>query len=366
MLSYWEQKYFRNYHTVIVGAGIAGLFTALFLKNKFPAEKILVLEKEIFPAASTKNAGFACMGSITELEEDLASSTIEKMVALFEKRYKGLQLMRQTLGDKNIGYQARGSYELLTAENEQTLSKIDDWNERLFSIANSNAFSQANVHDSNFEGFCASIKNELEGEIDTGKMWQALKNKVQAAGAEILFNTAVGNFEKTEMGYEVFIKNGVSFRSEKLIFCTNAFTPKLLPAVRIAPARAQVLITKPIKNLSFKGIYHFDRGYYYFREIDGRVLFGGGRQLDKEGETTSQLGENEKIIKDLTAKLKANILPHTPFEIDYTWSGIMGLPQTKEPICQTLDDGLFILAGFGGMGVALAPFMARKLVGEVN
>lgn len=362
MLSYWEKKYCTGYDTIIVGAGLSGLFSALFLKKKFPRERILVIEKELFPAASTKNAGFACMGSLTELEDDLACSPVEEVVLLFKKRYAGLQIMRQTLGDESIGYQEEGSFELLTQENLSVLSKVEAWNERLYPIANCNAFSEAENSVNSFDGFSAGIKNELEGSIDTGKMWLALKTNVQKLGVEILLNTAVINFEKLGNGHQVFVDKDVSFLSKRLIFCTNAFARKLLPSIEIKPARAQVLITKPIDNLPFKGIYHFDRGYYYFREIDGRVLFGGGRQLDKDGETTDELGLNEEILLDLGKKLKENILPNTSFEIDYSWSGIMGLSDTKEPICKSVGENLFVLAGFGGMGVALAPFIANALV----
>ena len=57
-LSYWEQKeWLQNIDFTIVGSGIVGLSTAVFLKKRFPKSKILVLEKGILPqGASTKNA----------------------------------------------------------------------------------------------------------------------------------------------------------------------------------------------------------------------------------------------------------------------------------------------------------------------
>ena len=59
-LSYWEQKqWFKNIDFSIVGSGIVGLSTALFLKQRFPTSNIIILEKGILPqGASTKNAGF--------------------------------------------------------------------------------------------------------------------------------------------------------------------------------------------------------------------------------------------------------------------------------------------------------------------
>ncbi|MDP4601126.1 MAG: FAD-dependent oxidoreductase, partial [Polaribacter sp.] len=67
-LSYWELKeWFSNIDFTIVGSGIIGLNCALQLKKKHPNARILILEKGILPqGASTKNAGFACFGSLSE------------------------------------------------------------------------------------------------------------------------------------------------------------------------------------------------------------------------------------------------------------------------------------------------------------
>lgn len=135
--------------------------------------------------------------------------------------------------------------------------------------------------------------------------------------------------------------------------CTNAFAAQLLPGEDVVPSRGQVLITEPIASLKFKGVYHFDKGYYYFREIDGRVLLGGGRNLDFEGETTTALTLNECIQQDLEAKLREVILPGTPFTIAQRWSGIMAFGKTKRPIIKAYSPRVFGAFRMGGMGVAL-------------
>ena len=95
-LSYWELKnWFTNVDYTIVGSGIVGLHAALRLRERFPMAKILVLEKGILPqGASTKNAGFACFGSLSEILEDLKTHTEEDVLQLIEKRCNGLQLLR--------------------------------------------------------------------------------------------------------------------------------------------------------------------------------------------------------------------------------------------------------------------------------
>ncbi|RYZ47414.1 MAG: FAD-binding oxidoreductase, partial [Sphingobacteriales bacterium] len=66
MLSYWEKTSFLHYDHIVIGSGIVGLSTALELRGRFPSSRILVLERGLLPTgASSRNAGFACMGSVT-------------------------------------------------------------------------------------------------------------------------------------------------------------------------------------------------------------------------------------------------------------------------------------------------------------
>ena len=134
----------------------------------------------------------------------------------------------------------------------------------------------------------------------------------------------------------------------------------------IVPGRGQVLITKPIAGLKFKGIFHFDKGYYYFREIDGRVLFGGGRNKDFDAETTTDFALNPDIQDDLEQKLKEIILPGTPFEIETKWAGIMAFGSVKQPIVKAFSYKVFGAFRMSGMGVALASEVATQLVGLVS
>ena len=106
-----------------------------------------------------------------------------------------------------------------------------------------------------------------------------------------------------------------------LLLATNGFASELIEG-DIKPARAQVLITKPIENLSIKGTFHLDRGYYYFRNVENRILFGGGRNLDFEGETTTEFGQTKIIQDQLEQLLKDVILPRQNFEIEHRWSVI--------------------------------------------
>ena len=372
MLSYWEQESFLHYHHIVVGAGLAGLSTAIELKQLYPGQKVLVLERGLMTTgASSRNAGFACMGSATELLDDLGHMTEDEVVALFELRKKGLELLRARLGDSNIGYAERGSYELISYKEADAIEKLPYLNKLLHVITGRPAYRLANEKTGSF-GFSeqfttALIENTCEGELHTGKMLRALTDLAISRGVEIKTGAEAVRFEEHKNDVTVVVKDPVRQRSwglkcATLTICTNAFAPQLLPAQDVVPGRGQVLITHPIPGLKFKGIYHFDKGYYYFRELDGRVLLGGGRNLDVKTETTTEIALNKLIQIDLEQKLADIILPGQHFEVAMRWAGIMAFGASKQPIVNAFSDRVYGCFRMGGMGVAIGSEVARQVV----
>lgn len=363
-LSYWELKsWFTNIDYTIVGSGIVGLSCALHLKEKYPKSTVLVLEKGMLPqGASTKNAGFACFGSLSEILEDLKNDSEEAIFKLVKKRFDGLKLLRETLGDSTIGYQHFGGYELFLNDDasfEACLSKKDTINQWLQPIFKKDVFG-VKPNSFNFKNIKEHyIFNAFEGQIDTGKMMEALLQKAQSKGIKILNNITVERFSETSNAVEIQT-NIINFSTSKLFIATNGFASQLINEA-VKPARAQVLITKPIENLHIKGTFHLDRGYYYFRNIDNRILFGGGRNLDFKGEETTEFAQTELIQNKLESILKTVILPNNPFEIAHRWSGIMGVGTKKSVIVKPLSDNVFCGVKLGGMGIAIGSLVGKEL-----
>jgi len=123
-----------------------------------------------------------------------------------------------------------------------------------------------------------------------------------------------------------------------------------------------VLITKPIENLPFKGTFHLQEGFYYFRNFEDRILIGGGRNLDFNTEETENFGLTENIQNKLESLLKEVILPKTKFEIEHRWSGIMAIGKVKKPIIKQVSENVFCGVRLGGMGVAIGSLVGKNLV----
>lgn len=364
-LSYWEIKsYLSNIDYTIVGSGIVGLNCALRLRERFPKANILILERGYLPqGASTKNAGFACFGSLSEILDDLTSQSENEVVQLIEKRRSGLSLLRHTLSDKAIDYQQHGGYELFDQQDhegyEYCMSQMAKVNTLLKPHFKADVF-QTKDNLFNFGNIQKQLSfTPFEGQIDTGKMMRSLTDMVLSKGILILNSVSVEDFQ--ESGENVHVQTDrFEFITNQLLFCTNGFASKQIKA-KVKPARAQVLITKPIENLKIKGTFHLDKGFYYFRNIDSRILLGGGRNLDFKTEETMEMDQTEIIQNKLESLLKTTILPHTSFEIEHRWSGIMGVGTTKNPIVKQLSDKVYCGVKLGGMGIAIGSHIGKEL-----
>ncbi|MFK8045574.1 MAG: NAD(P)/FAD-dependent oxidoreductase [Crocinitomicaceae bacterium] len=352
MLSFWESDSFTKYDLAIIGSGITGLSTAIELKINSPQLSVVILERGLLPTgASTKNAGFACVGSLTEILDDLKVMSRTEVFDLVKMRHEGLNILRSRLGDSTIDYQENGSYELCFSDKDLS-EDIENINQLLKPIFKRSIFSEVK-NTFGFKGNVKSvIKSNAEGQIDTGKMMKGLINLAQSIGIEIKTGFEVKSIENKE-GFVSILNSTLTLEVKQVCVCTNAFSKNLLPDADFAPGRGQVLITKPLEKLPFSGSFHFDEGYYYFRTIGNRVLFGGGRQLDFKGESTEVFDLNNNIQNDLEQKLREIILPNTPFKVDSRWSGIMAFGPNKKPIITQVNSRVFAAVRLGGMGVAI-------------
>jgi gamma-glutamylputrescine oxidase len=370
-LSIWEKEsFFAPADIIIAGSGLVGLWSAYYLKKKHPSLRITIVERGIIPTgASTRNAGFACFGSLTELLADIDQIGEDKMLELVSMRYKGLKKIRKTFRDAEIGYEQLGGFELLTSAGKLTdsnglRSAIDRLNRSLKKITGEQKtfrLRDDKIAAFGFAGVRYLIESRTEGQLHSGQLCKALLRLVQSQGVTILNNIGITGYEK--VGGHLLLQSNHPFplTASQLLVCTNAFARQLLPQLDITPARGQVLVTSPIDGLPFKGTFHFDEGYYYFRNLGERVLLGGARNQAFEVETTTDMMLTDTIQNELERFLREVVLPGRHYTIDTRWAGIMGMGGEKMPIVRAVNEHVFCAVRMHGMGVALAPVIGEQV-----
>ena len=399
-ISVWEQStYFAPKDLVIVGCGFVGLWTAYEAIQKNSKLNITILERGVIPSgASTRNAGFSCFGSVSELMYDVQLMGEAAMLETVKMRYDGLQRIQKVFKSKEIDYNQWGGYELFEGKkiikdtkvkgrktnkgSSNETSELYDISKLESDIAYLNKilapalktpkkngkylpiYTNAikDIQKLGFQGIEALAFNQMEGQLNSAKLVLALQKAVQSKGVQIFFSTEVKKFKSHKKGVTITTNLDAPLEAKQFLICTNGFAKQLMPSLDVVPARGQVFVTEPIKNLKFKGCFHFDEGYYYFRNLGNRLLLGGARNADFKNEKTYSLDTSDTIQKVLEQFMMERILPKGSKKpkIELRWSGTMGMGKIKKPIIEQLQPNVYCAVRMSGMGVAIAPIVAQK------
>ena len=357
--SFWENElYHQEYDLVIIGAGLTGLSTAYFSKKKKPDLRILILERGVFPiGASTRNAGFACIGSIGEYLADLELDSEHQLQKRIKARFEGLELLKSTLGPQAIDFDECGGWEIFTDPKafDRVRNHIPRINEWMKSLLGESEVYKEGVYEGNY-----AIFNRLEGALHPGKMMKKLIELNHAIGNEVRWKSEVKKIDVA--GGLIQTESGIQITASSIVLATNAFTPKLTLNNDIQPGRGYVFITKPITNFKWKSTFHYNKGYVYFRNLGSdRLLIGGGRNIAQEAENTSEFGFNSQIKEYLIHFVDSVIKLPKGWEIESEWSGIMGFTDSKSPSIKQVGKRTWQVAGLSGMGVALGMSLGKKV-----
>ncbi|MDB5796846.1 MAG: glycine/D-amino acid oxidase, deaminating [Paucimonas sp.] len=362
--SFWEQDAIAQAHCVVVGAGLVGLQTALALRARLARGRIVVLERGVLPAgASSRNAGFACFGSLTEILSDIDAHGVEATLDLVERRWRGISLLREQIGDAAMEYQVLGGHELIRQAEYPALARLEEANALLRPLFKETVFSldQRGLAHAGFgRDVSALVRNPFEGQLHSGLAMQALRSLAVRNDIDVINGAAVERIVQDGHGVDLLLAGGIRFRAQAVAVCTNALIPALLPELDIVPGRGQIIVTEPVLELPWRGCFHLEQGYYYFRNIGDRVLLGGGRNIDFAAEASTELALTQPVQAALERMLAETILPGRPIRIASRWAGVMGFTADKQPLVKRC--GEHVVAGFGcnGMGVALSPLVATE------
>lgn len=362
-VSYWEKSAFYGHHDVlIVGAGLTALHSAIQIKRLRPDLAVLVVERHSIPqGAATRNAGFACFGSPSELLADFTKMSDDEVFALVKRRQSGLSKLRQLIGDHQLGYLENGGYEVFTDDMMDTYQACIDRLSYLNSSLGKKTYEPLatnDLSDLGLKGFSAGISIAGEGMLHTGKMVSSLLKIARDAGIQFLWGISITSFESSDREVKLYTDKGVVLTASRVVLATNAFASELIPDMPINRVRNQVLVTSQFEHLPVSGSFHYDAGYIYFRSVENRMLIGGARNRFSS-EAIGSFETTDEVKEFLHRFLRDHVRTDESFTIEYHWSGILGMGPSKKPIMKDINDRVLFIGRLAGMGVAIS-----SLVGE--
>jgi glycine/D-amino acid oxidase-like deaminating enzyme len=322
---------------------------------------VVVVERDFISAgASSRNAGFACFGSPSEIIDDAIQWGWDAAMETVQWRIQGLQLLKEYIPFSQIDGEQKDGFEIFQSQDAQILELVrDHWSTLSENCERFLGHFPFSFTDDQwgFRDIQGVIRIKGEGVLHPAKMLDAWQDRCRMIGVDLVYGLTIDRVLLKEGSVQI---RDLLVSPQHLIICTNGLTSSLIDGLDVIPARNQVLVTNAILDKPWNGSFHQRKGYVYFRNIGKQVLIGGARDLFKSQEYTDSLEVNEQIIEHLRDHL-AGILGHANFTIAHQWSGIMGLGNGKGPIIKKIGSKSYVAVRMGGMGVAIGTAVGKRL-----
>jgi glycine/D-amino acid oxidase-like deaminating enzyme len=338
----------------IIGAGLTGLWTALFLKELDPGAEVVVLEREVAAyGASGRNAG-------------MLSETVDHAHGLAVQHFGEAEARRLArLGESNIdemiGFlRQRGidcEYEptgrLVAALTE---AQVEDAGR---AVATATRLGLDGYRRLSREEFRAELDSPLYlggvevrsgGILDPVKLVDGLRDEVERLGVRVHERSRVEALTRAGAGVSVRTPNG-TLRARRVVLATSAYTHQILPRVvrRFIPLYDYILVSEPLTPAQRAAIgWHRRQGVtdgrsffnYYRLTGDDRILWGTSEAAYYPANRVDPRCDHSPSHY---AALRASFRRHFPalesLEFPYAWGG---------PICSTTRLTPFFGQALGG------------------
>ncbi|MGH7764094.1 MAG: NAD(P)/FAD-dependent oxidoreductase [Candidatus Dormibacteraceae bacterium] len=332
---------------LIIGGGIAGTSLLRHLEAR-RIDAVLVERSHLASGASGRNAGFLLAGVAASYAEAAHTFGREKAREVWEITNENHDRMVEAARGQEVGHRRLGSA-VLPSGDEERAQLIE---------------SAQLLHE---DGFKVSwdgkrLVNPRDGEITPTLM-------VAALGRQARHGAIRENVEVTEISaraHDVQVRAGDDeCTAGVVILATNAYTPLLVPGVKIQPTRAQMVAAAPQSGIVFDMPTYSHFGYRYWRQLPtGEPLIGGWRDTSVESELTYEADPTDDIqhhIDEALPGLGVNT------NVTHRWAGIMGFTETGLPLAGPLASmpNVYICAGFNGHGMGFAFMTALKVAESI-
>ena len=330
---------------LVIGGGIAGTSLLWHLERR-RIDAVLVERHHVAWGASGRNAGFLLAGVASSYAEAVQLYGREKAREVWGLTNENHDRMIEAARGQDVGHRRLGSAILPSGDEESALLVQSE---------------QLLIED----GFAARwdgtrLVNPRDGEVDPSAMAAALARQARAEA----IREGVGVTSLSPRRSDVLVMAAEdACEAGVVILATNAYTPQLVPGVKIQPTRAQMVATAPESTSITDMPVYSHYGYRYWRQLaTGEVLLGGWRDTSLETEKTYDDEPTPEIQDRLDRELSEL---RVTAEVTHRWAGTMGFTDSGLPLAGPLDGmpNVYICAGFTGHGMGFA-FMTAKGVAE--
>lgn len=347
----------------VIGAGLAGLTTALELARK--GKKVVVLEAHrVGWGASGRNGGAVSQG-FSESDENIARKIGSQKAAMLQQLSRdGVRYVRDQIEALKIdgAIEGVGVYSVVRHDNIKPAKDEADSAKNLGVVFNDHAATRK-VLDT--EKYHHSLYIPDGFHIQPLRYIVGLATEIERLGGQIFEASKADGLTKTGSQWCVKTKDG-EVSADSIVLCTSAYDFDLMPKISRAmlPVATYAMATEPmtdaldgaIKTTSF--ISDTRRaGDYYRRLPNGRLVWGG--------RITTRTSKPAKLAGMLSQDVRAVYPQLENLKLTHAWDGLMGYAVHKMPLIGRVDEGLWVATAFGGHGLNTTAMAGCLIAGAI-
>jgi glycine/D-amino acid oxidase-like deaminating enzyme len=306
--------------------------------------------RRVASGASGRNGGFALRGLAISYPTARERFGAEAAAGLWRFTERYLDRMTELAGD---ALRRVGSYRL--ADHEE----LEDVRAEYDALRQDGLAAEwvDDLPNSLRRLYRGAILHPGDGSLQPARWVRRLAGRAVDAGAEIVEEQRVGSLDDVD--------------ADEVVIATDGYTSGLLPQLddAVQPVRGQVIVTEPLARTLYPRPHYARQGFDYWQQTpDGRLVLGGRRDKNLEGEFTNEEAVTEPIQAELEA-FAAELLGEEP-RIEHRWAGIFGSTEDQLPLVGRVAgrEGVWVSAGYSGhgnvMGLACGELVAQAILGS--
>lgn len=351
----------------VIGAGYAGLSTALHLAES--GKKVVVLEAEkVGWGASGRNGGQVINGYSRDYDDNRRHYGEDSARALLEMNFEGANIIRQWISQYNIDCDWKeGAF--FAALNARQMHGLERTRELWEKAGNKGLemFDRTRVCEaSNTDLYCGGLLDRQGGHIHPLNLALGEARAIESLGGKIYEGSRALSITQGVKPTAITAKGRVI--ADTLVLCGNAYLGDTVPKLscRIMSVSSHIVATEPLgsdvaRRLMPANYSVEDCNFlldYYRMSTDNRLLFGGG---------VSYGGRTASDIASLLAPRIARVFPElAAVPLDFSWSCNFALTLTRMFHVGRLSDSVYFIQGDSGHGVAPCHLLGKLTAAAIN
>jgi gamma-glutamylputrescine oxidase len=352
-----------TFEVCIVGAGLAGLSTALELARR--GRRVCVLEaRHIAWGASGRNGGFVSPGYSSSFAHIARRVGDDAARALHRLSIEGADAVAGNLASLGIRVAQRTAGILAVARHEATasLQAQRDWLERAFDYRlefRSREQVQAVLSSARyFQG----LYNPHGFHMQPLNYARALAQEIERLGGAVFEATRATALD-AQHAVRIVSTAGGQVRCQHIVIACGGYSDALVPELKSSflPIATYVMLTiadralieRAIRTSAAIGDHRRAGDYYRLVEGGERILWGG--------RITTRTSEPNRLARLLHRTMVSTYPQLQPLRVDLAWSGLMAYARHLMPQIGCLREGLWYCTAFGGHGLNTTAIGGRVL-----